>query len=62
MVYEPVHSVREWGRRGGGFVKRLGEIIGMRGLVASADEQQIPPLRFAPVGMTTKETASLRSG
>ncbi len=32
----------------------------MRGMVASPHEQQIPPLRFAPVGMTTKKL--LRSG
>ena len=32
----------------------------MRGMVASPHEQQIPPFRFAPVGMTTKKL--LRSG
>ena len=42
MAYEAVHGVREWVRRGAGFVKHLGEIIAMRGLVASTDEQQIP--------------------
>jgi hypothetical protein len=38
---------------GGGFVNRPGEIIAMHGLVAGTDEQQIPLLRFASVGMTT---------
>jgi hypothetical protein len=38
---------------GQGALSEFGNFVAMRCMVAVPDEQQIPPLRFAPVGMTT---------
>jgi hypothetical protein len=33
-------------------------MVATRGMIACSCKQQIPPLRFAPVGMTTKGSGS----